>query len=87
MGLAQLSEKPLECAHKLLKKFRDYLSRKTCTYDNIVDIFVRIFLNSSPVIRAQRPVKEKRKRKVQTVFDTYEDDDTISSMLIPAADI
>ena len=52
-----------------------------------MDIFVRIFLNSSPVIRAQRPVKEKRKRKVQTVFDTYEDDDTISSMLIPAADI
>ena len=75
-----MSDKPLEGLHKLFRRFRDLLSRKTNLHDNIKDIFTRLFLQSSPVIRALKP--KKQKRKIETKF-MYPDDEIIALMLIP----
>ena len=53
-------------------------------YDNIKDIFVRLYLKSSPVIRAGKPKKQKRKEKVEYL---YPDDEIIALMLIPDSDL
>ena len=58
-GLAQLGEGRLECFHKLMKRFRDRLSRKTNLPDNIIDIFSRLYLYSAPMIRSMRPKRNK----------------------------
>jgi len=80
-----LSEKPLEGLHKLFRRFRDLLSRKTNMYENIKDIFVRLYLHSSPVIRAGKP--KKQKRKVKSIEFLYPDDEIIALMLIPDSDL
>ena len=58
-GLAILGEGRLESFHKLMKRFRDRLSRKTNLKDNLHDIFSRLYLHSSPFIRSKRPKREK----------------------------
>ena len=79
-GLAQLSEKRLECIHKLMRRFKERLSRKTKLADCVTDIFARLFLQSSPVIRAQKPKKQTRKKRIDQI--AYPDDDAVASMLI-----
>ena len=58
-GLAILGEGCLESFHKLFKRFRDRLSRKTNVKDNLRDVFSRLYLHSSPFIRSKRPKREK----------------------------
>ena len=52
-GLAQLSEKRLECIHKLMRRFKERLSRKTKLADCVTDTFARLFLQSSPVMEPE----------------------------------
>lgn len=78
-GLAQLGEGRLECFHKLMKRFRDRLSRKTNLSDNIIDMFSRLYLHSAPMIRAMRPKRNKGNKKGE--FE-YEDDRIVASFLI-----
>ena len=53
-GLAQLSEKRLECIHKLMRRFKERLSRKKKLADCVTDIFARLFLKSSPIMEVRQ---------------------------------
>ena len=51
-GLGLLSEEGLEALHKLLRNYRETRARKTCLRDQIEDVFLLLFLQSDPRIRA-----------------------------------
>ncbi len=50
-GLGALSEEGLEATHKLVRRFRALLSRKTSLEDNLYDVFKHLWVRSDPVIR------------------------------------
>lgn len=52
-GLGELSEEGLECMHKLVRRFRSMLARKTNLADNLRDVFMHLWLRSDPKIRSQ----------------------------------
>lgn len=43
-GLGNLSEEALECLHKLVRRFRSLLARKTNLRDNLIDVFRHLFI-------------------------------------------
>ncbi len=57
-GLGSLSEEGLEATHKLVRRFRAILSRKTCLQDNLQDVFKHLWIRSDPVIRQHSRVLE-----------------------------
>ena len=66
-----------EACHKLIRKFRANLSRKTSLIDNLTDIISRLFLKSSPKIRCQKP-KARFQRKPKIIVKN-EDDTLVES--------
>ena len=66
MGLAQLSEGPLESCHKVLRRVRLNLSRMTCLGDNLDDTYGRLWMHASPQVRSQRP-KKREKNHTNTI--------------------
>ncbi len=50
-GLGSLSEEGLEATHKLDRRFRSLLARKTSLSDNLRDVFKHLWIRSDPVIR------------------------------------
>ena len=81
-GLAQITEGRLEAFHKLMKKFRDRLSRKTSLADGITDIFCRLYLHSHPMIRSKRPKRKKKKRNELNPMQQYNDCEIVERFLI-----
>ena len=59
-GLGSLSEEGLEATHKLVRRFRAILSRKTSLQDNLQDVFKHLWVRSDPVIRQHARVLECR---------------------------
>jgi hypothetical protein len=57
-GLGSLSEEGLEATHKLVRRFRAILSRKTSLQDNLQDVFKHLWVRSDPVIRQHARVLE-----------------------------
>ena len=55
-GMKQFSEEALEACNKLIRKYRDNLSRKCSFNANITDIFVRLMSESDPVLLTFRRV-------------------------------
>ena len=60
---------PLESCHKLIRKFRMQLARKTSLEDNLKDVFFRLYLNSSPIMRVQKPKIRSRTSKTEKTDD------------------
>lgn len=50
-GLGSLSEEGLEASHKLVRRFRSLLARKTSLSDNLRDVFKHLWIRSDPIIR------------------------------------
>ncbi len=55
-GLGSLSEEGLETTHKLVRRFRSLLARKTSLDDNLRDVFKHLWVRSDPVIRSHARV-------------------------------
>ena len=75
MGLAQLSEGPLESCHKILRRVRLNLSRMTNLGDNLDDTYGRLWMHASPQIRHQKP---KKRTKALRNNAEYSDDEFIN---------
>ena len=58
-GLKQYSEENLEALHKICRKYREELARKTSNEDNLRDVLRRLNFRSDPIIRA---FEEKQKK-------------------------
>ena len=82
-GLGQESESPLESQHKHLRRVRMTLARMTSLDDNITDIFHRLFISSSPLIRKMKPKKRKSFGKQDKI---YTDDDEVFETLLRTDD-
>ena len=50
-GLGSLSEEGLEATHKLIRRFRSILARKTSLSDNLRDVFKHLWTRSDPLVR------------------------------------
>ena len=50
-GLGSLSEEGLESTHKLIRRFRSLLARKTSLSDNLRDVFKHLWTRSDPIVR------------------------------------
>ena len=53
-GLEDLSEEGLEACNKLVRRYRDRLSRKFSLEDNIRDVLTRINCQSDPILSSFR---------------------------------
>ena len=51
-GLGSLSEEGLEATHKLIRRYRSLLARKTSLSDNLRDVFKHLWTRSDPVVRS-----------------------------------
>ena len=58
-GLEALSEEGLEACNKLIRRYREWLSRKFSFEDNITDVFVRLISQSDPILKTYRCVVNK----------------------------
>ena len=58
LGLEQLSEEGLEESNKLIRRYRERLSRKFSFQDNIKDVFTRMLCQSDPVLSQNRKLKK-----------------------------
>ena len=76
-GLGQLSESPLEAQHKLIRRYRTTLARLTNESDNLCDVYNRLYMQSSPMIRKLRPKKKAKKMSKEL----SNDDEIINSFL------
>ena len=83
-GLGEWSEEGLETLHKLVRRFRERLARKTSLKDNLTDVAKHLLIRSDPIIRSYKRVlscticKEKghtkrscplKKQKNKTSYD------------------
>ena len=46
------------------------LARKTNTIDNLTDCFTRLYMNSHPMVRSQKPKKRKSPPSTKTTFQS-----------------
>ena len=51
-GLEDFSEEGIEACNKLIRKYRERLSRKFSFEDNIKDVFVRLISQSDPILKS-----------------------------------
>ena len=58
-GLEDLSEEGLEACNKLVRRYRERLSRKFCFEDNIRDIFIRLNTQSDPILSSFRDITKE----------------------------
>ena len=59
-GLENLSEEGLEASNKLIRRYRERLSRKFCFEDELSDIFIRLLSQSDPILGSFRKGGDKR---------------------------
>ena len=52
------------------------LARKTNTTDNLTDCYTRLYMNSHPMVRSQKPKKRKSPPSTKTIFQ-YKDHEMI----------
>ena len=76
-GLGQLSESPLEAQHKLIRRYRSTLARLTSESDNLADVYNRLYMQSCPMIRKQRPQKKAKK-----MSNEFTNDDEIINLFL-----
>ncbi|KAI6658404.1 hypothetical protein LOD99_15206 [Oopsacas minuta] len=55
-GLEDLSEEGLESCNKLVRRYRERLSRKFSFEDNVKDVFVRLISQSDPILASFRNI-------------------------------
>ena len=55
-GLKDFSEEAVEVCNKLIRKYREHLSRKFSFSQNTRDIFIRLLCNSDPVLNTFRKI-------------------------------
>ena len=56
-GLKDYSEEAVEACNKLIRKYREHLSRKQSSFLNTREIFVRLLCSSDPVLNTFRKTK------------------------------
>lgn len=83
--IGELSEEALESNHKVCKKVRLNLTRKTSILDTNTDMVNRLILRSDPVLLSKRNPKSYKKKKLplevkellqDTESDTDDSDDS-----------
>ncbi|KAI6647514.1 hypothetical protein LOD99_8779 [Oopsacas minuta] len=77
-GLEQLSEEGLESSNKLLRRFRERLSRKFSFEENLKDVFSRIICQSDPILLLNR----KMRKNTSSNSNTLSKQDLIVNSLI-----
>ena len=58
-GLEDLSEEGLEACNKLVRRYRERLSRKFRFEDNIRDVFIRLISQSDPILSSFRNITKE----------------------------
>ena len=72
-GLEDLSEEGIEACNKLIRRYRERLSRKFSFEDNIKDVFVRLISQSDPILRSYRIVRKKDSQTDTSEHISYQD--------------
>ena len=56
LGLGEWSEEGLETIHKLVRRFREMLARKTSLKDNLTDVAKHLLIRSDPIVRSYKRI-------------------------------
>ena len=80
-GLEELSEEGIEACNKLIRRFRERLSRKFSFEDNITDVFVRLVSQSDPILKSYRSVGKKHLETPMSEQMSYQER-LVSSIII-----
>ena len=80
-GLEDLSEEGIEACNKLIRRYRERLSRKFSLEDNIKDVFVRLISQSDPIQKSYRVVRKKDFQTDRSEHKSYQDS-PVDSLII-----
>ena len=70
-GLENLSEEGIEASNKLIRRYRERLTRKFCFEEESNSIFIRFLSQSDPIIGSYRKGGDKRQLVEATVDAGY----------------
>ena len=86
VGLEQLSEQGLDASNKLIRRYRERLSRKFSFEDNIRDIFPRMLCQSDPVLLLNRRMKRPIQNKNMMVEGSGEQEILVNKLILQEDD-
>ena len=81
-GLEILSEEGLESSNKLIRRYRERLSRKFNFNDNIKDVFTRMICQSDPVLLLNRSQKKSVPGHSKVVKDLSKQEIIVNSLIL-----
>ena len=77
-----LSEEGLESSNKLIRRYRERLSRKFNFNDNIKDVFTRMICQSDPVFLLNRSQKKSVPGHSKVVKDLSKQEIIVNSLIL-----
>ena len=86
LGLEQLSEEGLEASNKLIRRYRERLSRKFSFEDNMKDVFTRLLCVSDPLLLLNRRVNKSVPQASLLVEDISDQEILVNSLILPEDD-
>ena len=86
LELEQLSEEGLEASNKLIRRYRERLSRKFSFEDNIKDVFTRMLCQSDPLLLLNRRVKKSAPDASVIIEDISDQEIIVNSLILQEDD-
>ena len=86
LGLEQLSEEGLEASNKLIRRYRERLSRKFSFEDNMKDVFTRLLCGSDPLLLLNRRVNKSVTQASLLIEDISDQEIPVNSLILPEDD-
>ena len=86
LGLEQLSEEGLEASNKLIRRYRERLSRKFSFEDNMKDVFTRLLCVSDPLLLLNRRVNKSVPQASLLIEDISDQEILVNSLILPEDD-
>ena len=71
-GLEDFSEEGIEACNKLIRKYRERLSRKFSFEDNIKDVFVSLISQSDPILKSYFTLGKKLSDTSEHIHVSYQ---------------
>ena len=82
LGLEMLSEEGLESSNKLIRRYRELLSRKFNFNDNIKDVFTRMICQSDPLLLLNRSQKKSVSYVSKVAIDRSKQESLVNSLIL-----
>ena len=82
LGLEMLSEEGLESRNKLIRRYRERLSRKFNFNDNIKDVFTRMICQSDPLLLLNRSQKKSVSYVSKVAIHRSKQESLVNSLIL-----